>query len=239
MTRPESGERDTERERRDDGRRFLVDCPTCGAPLNKPPAGPCDDPFHRPENEELSKFDRDRNVPHGAPLTGPERLAARVVQAEADRDRALSALERLVEEMKAAGFPHDDCESCAALRVAFDEARSELPHPKERGSHEAEDEGDDRERGRHRTDAATRSDGTGDACAGSSLADTGKGGGTTPPPTSPMSIFRRAKGQADRFTVHDDDREMCRVCGEYPAQRPSGECRRCERAIEDERDRSY
>ncbi len=47
--------------------------------------------------------------------------------------------------------------------------------------------------------------------------------------------------EPDRAVIRDDDREMCRICGELPANSTTfpGRCKRCERAIEDERDRGY
>lgn len=38
----------------------------------------------------------------------------------------------------------------------------------------------------------------------------------------------------DRVVVRDDDREVCVVCGELPAQ-VGLRCKRCDRALEEER----
>lgn len=40
----------------------------------------------------------------------------------------------------------------------------------------------------------------------------------------------------DRVVIADDDREMCRACGELPVSYPDTmHCRRCERNIQEDR----
>jgi len=47
--------------------------------------------------------------------------------------------------------------------------------------------------------------------------------------------------EPDRAVIRDDDREVCATCGELPANSTTwpGRCKRCERDIQDERERDY
>ena len=52
------------------------------------------------------------------------------------------------------------------------------------------------------------------------------------PPRHPMRLLRQTA--PDRVVIHDDDREMCIVCGELPASEGIY-CKRCARGLDDDR----